>query len=112
MQLSSPLLGLVETRGNYAQVPANGTYPLVPSAEYASTINRLRGLKVSAGTLTLTVSIDGTPVTGLTNIAVTATAQTVTATALNAVAVGDRVTLTLSAVTGAADLEFNFVGTR
>ena len=109
---SVDLTGVVESRGNYVQTPANGTYPLTSKAAYAAVVGGLRGLKTSAGTLTLTVSVNGTPVTGLSGVAVTTVAQDVPATAANAMAVGDRLTLTLSAVTGAADLEFTLWGTR
>lgn len=92
--------------------PAAATIVLSAKAAFAFTIASVRGIATSAGTLTAAVAINGTPVTGLSAIAVTDTAQDVPATAANAVAVGDRVTLTVSDVAGAADLECTISATR
>lgn len=92
--------------------PANGTIVLSAKAAFGFTINELRGLGTSAGTLSVSVQINGTNVTGLTSISVTTTAQDVSATGANVVAVGDRVTLIIASVSGAAGLEFTLRGTR
>lgn len=96
----------------YVQTPANGTFTLISKSGVAVTITDIKGVKTSAGTLTLTVSIGGVAVTGLSAIAVTTTAQDIPATALNALAVGGRLTLTVASVAGAADLEFTLLGVR
>jgi hypothetical protein len=106
-------LALDVTAANvYYQTPAAGTLVLTAKAAYAFTISQIRGLKTSAGTLTLAVQINGTNVTGLSALSVTSTTQDVTATAANSVAVGDRVTVVLSGLSSAADLEFTLKGVR
>lgn len=99
-------------RSVHLGTPANATHVLEAKAAFAFTLAQIRGLKTSAGTLTLAVKINGTDVTGLGALAVTTTPQDVTATAANAAAVGDRVTAVVTAVTGAADLEFTLQATR
>ena len=85
--------------------PADGTYALVSKSTQAFTINGIKGLKTSSGTLTLAIKINGTNVTGLSSLSVTSTAQDATATAANNVAVGDRVTAVISSSSSPADLE-------
>lgn len=80
--------------------------PIISYAEYALTISGINNLKTSAGSIVLTIAINGIPVTGLSAITVNSTPQNISATALNAVAVGDRVTFSLSSGSSAADLEF------
>ncbi len=80
--------------------------PLVASARYGYTITGLYGLVVSSGTTTLTIKINGVAVTGLDQVVVTTSVQTVLATANNVVAVDDYVTLHLSGGTSATDLRF------
>lgn len=93
--------------------PQNVTLVLTAKAAVASTITEIRGLKTSAGTLTLAIKINGTNVTGLDSLSVTSSTQDVSATAANAVAAGDRVTMVItSASADAADLEFTLAGTR
>lgn len=104
--------GDVTAASGYIQTPANGTLTLVAKAGLSQTLTDIKGVKTSAGTLTLTVLIGGVAVTGLSAVAVTTTAQDIAATALNALAVGGRLTLTVAAVTGATDLEFTLVGVR
>lgn len=92
--------------------PADGTEIL---RDYAvgMTISRLRNLRTSVGALTLTIQINGVNVTGLTNIAVTTTPQTPTATAANVVAAGARITQIITATAGgAANLVYTLQGTR
>ena len=60
--------GDVAAADNYVQTPANGTYPLTAKARTALTYGGIDGLKTSGGTLTMTISINGTPVTGLSGI--------------------------------------------
>lgn len=96
----------------FASTPSNGTLVLTAKAAFAFTITQIRGLKTSAGTCTVTVKINGTNVTGLSGLSVTSTGQDVTATAANAVAVGDRVTVVIASVASAADLEFTLKAAR
>lgn len=100
------------TRSPFASSPADGTYVIEAKANFAFTINQIRGLKTSTGTLTLAVQINGTNVTGLSSLSVTTTPQDATATAANSVAVGDRVTFVVSGGSSPADLEFTLSATR
>ena len=112
MQLLNDLTGLTGQAQNYLDPPANGTLPLLSKAAFAHTITGVKGLKVTAGTCTIGVQINGVGVTGLASLAVTTTSQDATATALNAVAAGDAVTLVISAVSGATGLQFVGTSTR
>lgn len=96
----------------FYQYPIDGTVVLKAKASFAFTIDQIRGLKTASGTLTLAVQVNGVSVTGLSALAVTSTPQDVTASAANAVAVGDRITLVISATSGANDLEYTLKGTR
>ena len=80
--------------------PVNGEFPLVPSSRFSTTLKGLYGLKVSSGSLTLTVRINGVDVTGLANLNVTTAPQTATATAANVLPIGGRLTLVISGVAG------------
>lgn len=91
--------------------PTAKSYTITLYAEFAFTIDRIR-IVTSGGTCTALVAIDGVTVTGLGAIAVTSTPQHVTASALNAVAIGQKITLTLSSITNAADLQFSLKYTR
>lgn len=95
------------SQGNFSMnTPADGTFILVSSARYSFTINQLFNLVVSAGTPTISIKINGTSVTGLNTLGVTTTPQNPTATALNTVNVGDRVTIVVTGSAGASNLEF------
>lgn len=84
---------------------------LVPYAEYGFTINRLNNLSVSAGSLTVSFFINGTPITGLTNLVVTTSPQNPAATAANLVSTGDEITMNISAVSGPQNLKFSMLAT-
>jgi len=91
---------------------SNGTIAIDSKAWFAYTINGVRGLDLSAGTITVAIQINGTPVTGLDALSATTTAQDATATAANTVAIGDRVTVVLTSNASAADIEFTLSATR
>ena len=67
-------------------------------------INQMDIQNVGGGTCTATVNINGTPVTGLSGLAVTGTNRSDTATGANVVAVGNEVKLTISANASSATL--------
>lgn len=92
--------------------PANITIPLISSSCYAFTINGIDNLQVASGSITATIQINGTNVTGLSGLSVTSTPQSPTASGANTVSVGNRVTLVLSSNAGATNLEFTMQGTR
>jgi len=101
---------LVEISG-FIEIPSDKSITLVAKARTAFTINTAY-FDCVAGTCDATVAINGTNVTGLTNVSVSTTEADTEATANNEVAVGDRITLTLSSVSGLSDLEFDIKGTR
>ena len=78
---------------------ADGSYVLIPRAEFAGSITTLNHEVGSAGgTFTVAVQKNGTAVAGLGAVAVsTAATATATATAGQTIAVGDRITLLISA---------------
>lgn len=80
------------------------TYVIVTKARFSFTINGIYGVKHTSGTSTLAVKINGTNVTGMSAISVTSTAQDVTASGANTVAVGDQITFVFSSVSSPADL--------
>ena len=104
----------IATRGSgfYWKNPADDAVTLDAKAAAAVTLTQLRGLKTNTGTLTLAIKINAVDVTGWAAIAVTSTPQDVTATAANAVAVGDRITLHVSASVAPTNLEFTMQYTR
>jgi hypothetical protein len=79
--------------------PTNSSYTIDEYAAFPYEIQTAT-VKNGAGTCTLNIAINGTSVTGLSAIAATTTQGTSTATAANAVAAGNRVTITLSSVSG------------
>lgn len=99
-------------RSVFVSAPADGTIVVEAKAAFAFTLAQIRGLKTSSGSLTLKVQIGGVDVTGLTGLSVTTTAQDATASAANAVAAGDRVTVVISSSSSPAGLEFTLSATR
>jgi hypothetical protein len=91
-------------------LPAS-TYTIVLDAKYARTINELT-VDAGAGTCTLTMNINGTPVTGISAVSVSTTEATYTATAANAIAVGDTVTIVTTSNSGLANLQITVKTTR
>lgn len=99
-------------RSVYLSSVADGTVVIEAKAAFALTLNQLRGLKTSAGSVSVAVQVNGTNVTGLSGLSATTSAQDATATGANTVAVGDRITLVLSSSASAAGLEFTLSATR
>lgn len=100
-----------DVEGNYSvATPANGTTTLIKSRRKPFVIGGLYGLATASGSITVSIQINGTPVTGLSGITVTSTPQTVLATAANLVSAGDKVTMVLASNASAAALEFTMGG--
>lgn len=95
----------------FIEVPTNKSYTVMAAAKVPFTINNLT-IKTSGGTCTVAVAINGVNVTGLGALAVTSTVQTVNATALNTVALANKITFTVSANAAAANLEFSMQYTQ
>lgn len=90
----------------------NGTYTILRSARHAFTINTAYGAVASAGSGTITVAINGTPITGLNAAAVTTTPADLTATAANTVSVGNVVTVTVAGLADNETIAATIQGTR
>ncbi len=110
-KLASTGVGLVEFLSGFIPAPADGIYTLDESVAYAYTINTLIA-KLASGTATAAISINGTPVTGISATALSSTQATGTASAANSVAIGNRVTLTLSSSSSPTNLAFTMKITR
>lgn len=102
----------IEQGNFYLKTGQDMTVVLVSSAIYAFTINSLKNLKTTSGTITASIQIDGVSVTGLDALSVTSTPQSPNASALNSVGIGDRVTLVLASNASAVDVEFTMEATR
>lgn len=101
----------ISTYGSFfATSPTVKNIPLF-TATRLTTINELRGIKTASGTATLSIQINGVNVTGLSNLSITSSSQNFTATGGNIVSVGTRVTVNITAVSSAADLEFTMGAT-
>jgi hypothetical protein len=87
------------------------TYTLVLAAKYACTINEL-SIIAGDGTATAAVQIDGVSVTGISAVAVSNVIATATATALNSVAVGNKITLVITSPTALDNLQATLKTTR
>ncbi|MBF0261104.1 MAG: collagen-like protein [Magnetococcales bacterium] len=111
-QRGAIVTGMAAPMEMFMTTPADGTYHLSASARFAGTIGYLRQIATSAGTCTAAIKINGTSVTGLSAVAVTSTPQDVQATAANTFAVGDVLTLAISANSIAANLRFTLDATR
>ena len=89
------------------------TLTLIAYAPYAFTINALKKLGTVSGTVTGTLNINGSPVTGCSSLSLTGTPQNATATGANTVSVGDTVTFVTSSPSGLMGLlPFSLIATR
>jgi hypothetical protein len=77
------------------------------SSPFYHVLTTLTGLKLSSGTCTITIQINGVNVGGLSGINVTTTPQDLTTTSLNVVKPGQLVTLVISNSVNASRLQFN-----
>jgi hypothetical protein len=109
---AASIVGFVSEGNFFSGTVADSTITLVSKARFARTINGIYGLKTSAGTCTVSVRINGTAVTGLGSLSVTSSTQDATATAANAIAIGDIVTLVISSSSSPANLQFTLQSTR
>jgi hypothetical protein len=82
--------------------PAVQTYTIRRSTRYGGTLTGLQH-ELRSGTATVTVAINGVPVTGLSGVAVSATPAAATATALNTFTAGALITIQFTAVSSPVD---------
>lgn len=102
------------TKGQIAgelAAPSNRSYTIELSAPFSYTITALY-VQTGAGTATVAVQINGTNVTGLTGIAASTTLNGGSALSANTVTLSNKVTLVVSAVSGASELAFALRYTR
>lgn len=86
------------------EAPTNKTYSWSGYVPDGFTINTLYA-KTSSGTCTVNVQIGGVSVTGLSAVAVSSVASNTAATAANVLAVGNRLTVIVTAASSPVDLE-------
>lgn len=93
----------------FLEVPLASTYPLVQYSTKAYTLDKIWA-KMASGSVTLTVNINGTPVTGMSTLSITDSESENIASAANSVSVGDTVTVTIASPSSAQDLSFTISG--
>lgn len=99
--------GLIEAFSGFIEVPTEKTYVLEQSAPVAYSIIDIVGILV-AGSMDVTIEINGTPVTSMDANTHNTGEQTFTATALNAVALGDVVTMVITDLDTGTAADFSF----
>ncbi len=97
----------VRTNNVFIVEPANQTYTLELKAEFGYDIENVTS-KLSAGTLTMAVKIDGVDVTSLDSESVTTSELTTASTGAKTVAAGATVTIVVTSISGAIDLALSF----
>jgi len=102
--IGEDLIGLVESAVVIILAPEDRSYPIEQYAQYAYTIEESRH-QTTAGSLTASVTINGTIVEGLDNVTVSGAQESATATSANSVSVGDKVTLVVSGSNSPTDLQ-------
>jgi hypothetical protein len=88
------------------------TYPLDTYAPFGYTVTNVYQIQTSSGTVTASLKINGTNITGLGSISVSSTPQNVTATAANVVSIGNALSLVLSSPSSPVNLQFTLAATR
>ena len=103
--LGEDLIGLIESPVVVILEPEDRSYPIEQFAQYAYTIDESRH-QTTAGSLQVSITINGTNVEGLANVTVSGAQETATATSANSVNVGDKVVLVVSGSVIPTDLQF------
>jgi len=91
--------------------PGNDTIPLIPYAHSAMIIVGV-ALGTESGTITGNLRIDGTSITGLGAVAIDSTMTVTTATALNLVAIGEKIDLVTTSNSSAVWLQGSILARR
>lgn len=109
---STTLAGVSQAWGGPVayETPTNKTYTLVLKARFAVTVTELTA-KMTSGTCSIQLTIDGTNVTGG-SLAVTSAEASSACTAANVVAVGQTLAVVVSSVSSPVDLQIDIGGTR
>lgn len=95
----SSLSGMIET-------PSVKTYTLIESATRSLTVSSLK-MRLSSGSVTAKLQINGVDITGISSVSATTTQVTATASGANSIAAGARLTLVITSASSAADLSFS-----
>ncbi len=93
------------------QTGVDDTYTLLQHAPLPFTVD-IAVRQTDAGTVSGSVNIEGTPITGFSELVFSTTEATSTATGGNTVAVGDKITLVLSGTSSAEMVSLGLVGTK
>jgi hypothetical protein len=88
------------------------TYPLDTYAAFGYTVTDVKQIQTSSGTVTAAIKINGTAITGLGSISVSATPQNVSASGANTLSVGDALSLVLSSASSPVNIQFTLVAKR
>ena len=89
----------------FIKEPIAETIIITSYATYGFTIIDFYNLKVDSGSLTLTVKINSTAVTGMSAVSIGSSAQNLTATANKVVNIGDQVTYVISSIVNPTNLQ-------
>jgi hypothetical protein len=110
---SQVFTGMVEAISGQIESPVSGqVYVLDHAASYPYTVNSLI-TRSSAGSGTLAAKIDGTDITGLATVGISAaSSNSAAATGANSVATSARLTLVATGLSSAADFAFTMKITR
>lgn len=108
---ADPFSGMVEFMPGFIETPSAKTYTLIGSVPYAITIQDVR-IGTFGGTLTANFKIGSTSITGLGAISVNSTRTTYAASAANSMSTGDKLVVTVTSPSSAADLDFTVKWTR
>ena len=105
--------GLIEavTLNDIGSAIPSQTYTIELYAEFAYTINEIRIISGS-GTCTAAIQINGTNVTGISAVSVSNSIAVGTATALNTVSTGNKITLVISSTSSLVNLQMTLKLTR
>lgn len=107
--ITVPMRGADGFGGRIAGTLSNATTTIELYAAAAATITFLK-TQLSAGTATVSLAINGTPVTG-SSVSATTSVVSGTCSAANTVAAGDKITIVVASVSSAADLDFTVLQT-
>ena len=113
--LPTPLLPVPLTISKQVYLPnlnAGLTYPLDTYAPFGYTVTNVYKIQTSSGTVTATLQINGTNITGLSGLSVTSTPNSYNASGANSVAFGNALSLVFSSNSSATNIQFTLAATR
>lgn len=93
------------------ETPSDSTFSYLTYAPFGFTLSAIK-VKLASGTCSLAIQINGVTVTGLSAISCSSSLVTGTATALNTVNQGDRITMVVSSSSSPTKFEATILGSR